>query len=76
LPSGSSLTFNIPLDEQVDVQPLVLGKVKVTAGRSPGGRSDRKNTIYTIDAVSGTVARFVLEDGRRARIRGGGAYRP
>ena len=27
------------------------------------------NGIYTIDAVSGTVARFVPEDGRRARIR-------
>ena len=27
------------------------------------------NGIYTIDAVSGTVARFVPKDGRRARIR-------
>ena len=27
------------------------------------------NAIYTIDAVSGTVARFVPKDGRRARIR-------
>jgi len=44
-------------------------KVKVTAGRLPGGRGERNNAIYTIDAVSGTVARFVPEDGRRARIR-------
>jgi hypothetical protein len=54
-PSGSSLTFNIPLDEQVDVQPLVLGKVKVTAGPNPGdhrvGVATESNVIYMIDTV-------------------------
>lgn len=61
---------------QVDVQPLVLGKVKVTAGRLPGGRGEGKNAIHMVDAVSGTVARFVPEDGRARPYLGGGAYRP
>jgi hypothetical protein len=33
---GQTLAFNIPLNDQVDAQPLVLGKVKVTAGPNPG----------------------------------------
>ena len=55
------------------MQPLVLGKVKVTAGPNPGdhrvGVATENNAIYMVDAVSGTLARCVVEDGRRVRIR-------
>ena len=34
-PRSFGQLFNIPLEDQIDVQPLV-GKVKVTAGPNPG----------------------------------------
>lgn len=55
--------FNIPLDDQVDVQPLVVPVVGVTAGSSQGARNvvyvaTENNTIYMIDTVKGTILFF------------------
>jgi hypothetical protein len=52
--------FNIALDDQVDVQPLIVPVVGVTAGPNQGAHNvvyvaTESNTIYMIDAVKGTV---------------------
>jgi hypothetical protein len=52
--------FNIPLDDQVDVQPLVFPLVNVTVGSNQGAHNvvyvaTESNTIYMIDTVSGQV---------------------
>jgi hypothetical protein len=52
--------FNIALDDQVDVAPVVVPVVAVTVGSSPGARNvvyvaTENNTIYMIDAVKGTL---------------------
>lgn len=52
--------FNIALDDQVDVSPLVVPVVGVTVGSSQGAHNivyaaTENNTIYMIDAVKGTV---------------------
>jgi hypothetical protein len=55
--------FNIALDDQVDVQPLVLPVINVTVGPNQGVHNvvyvaTENNTIYMIDAVKGTVLFF------------------
>ena len=52
--------FNIALDDQVDVQPLIVPVVGVTVGSDPGAHNvvyvaTENNTIYMIDAVKGTI---------------------
>jgi hypothetical protein len=52
--------FNIALDDQVDVAPLVVPVVGVTVGSSQGAHNvvyvaTENNTIYMIDAVKGTI---------------------
>jgi len=52
--------FNIPLDDQVDAQPLIVPIVNVTVGSSRGVRNvayvaTENNTIYMIDNVAGTI---------------------
>src|ERR1700722_18614664 len=52
--------FNGPLDDQVDVQPLVLPVVNVTVGSHQGAHNvvyveTENNTIYMIDAVKGDI---------------------
>jgi len=52
--------FNIPLDDQVDVAPLVVPDVDVAVGSNKGDHTvvyvaTENNTIYMIDAVNGTV---------------------
>ena len=52
--------FNIALDDQVDVQPLIVPIVNVTVGSNQGDHNvvyvaTENNTIYLIDAVKGTV---------------------
>ena len=54
------LLHTVPLDDQVDAQPLVVPGVNVTAGNHPGVHdvvyvATEGNTIYAIDAQSGTV---------------------
>ena len=50
----------VPLDDQVDAQPLVVPKVKITAGNYQGLHNvvyvaTDNNSIYAIDTTSGTV---------------------
>ncbi len=60
---GSSLfgvLKSIPLDDQVDAQPLVVPGVTITAGTHPGKHdvvyvATENNTVYAIDAESGAV---------------------
>jgi hypothetical protein len=52
--------FNIALDDQVDVQPLIVPVVNVTVGSNKGDHNvvyvaTENNTIYMIDAVKGTI---------------------
>jgi hypothetical protein len=54
------LLHNVPLDDQVDAQPLVVPGVMITAGASQGQHdvvyvATEGNTIYAIDAHSGAV---------------------
>jgi hypothetical protein len=55
---GVQLT--VPLDDQVDAQPLIVPKVKITAGNFKGLHNvvyvaTDNNSIYAIDMTSGTV---------------------
>ncbi len=50
----------VTLDDQVDVQPLVVPHVKITAGSSTGEHevvyvATESNTVYAIDAKTGNV---------------------
>ena len=52
--------FNVALDDQVDVQPLIVPVVNVTVGSNQGDHNvvyvaTENNTIYMIDAVKGTI---------------------
>jgi hypothetical protein len=52
--------YNIPLDDQVDVQPLIVPIVDVSVGSKTGVHNvvyieTESNTIYMIDAVKGDV---------------------
>lgn len=54
------LLVNVPLDAQVDGQPLVVPGVLITAGNYTGVHdvvyvASENNTVYAIDAHSGTV---------------------
>ena len=54
------LLHNVPLDDQVDAQPLLVPGVTITAGNQQGKHdvvyvATEHNTIYAIDAESGTV---------------------
>lgn len=54
------LRSQVPLDDQVDTQPLIVPHVKITAGSSPGEHqvvyvATEGNTIYAIDASNGNV---------------------
>src|SRR5579863_10553570 len=54
------LLHNVPLDDQVDAQPLVVPGVLITAGTSQGQHdvvyvATEGNTIYAIDVHSGAV---------------------
>jgi outer membrane protein assembly factor BamB len=54
------LLFKVPLDAQVDGQPLVVPGVLITAGKYPGLHdviyvATENNTVYAIDADTGTV---------------------
>src|SRR5262249_17928358 len=55
-----SLMHTVSLDEQVDAQPLVVPNQSITAGTHPGTYEvvyvvAENNTIYAIDAASGTI---------------------
>jgi hypothetical protein len=52
--------YNIPLDDQVDAQPLLIPGVNITVGNYQGTHNvvyvaTENNSIYAIDAESGTV---------------------
>jgi hypothetical protein len=54
------LIQNVPLDDQVDMQPLVVPHVDIPTGPSPGVHdvvyvATEGNTIYAIDASSGEI---------------------
>jgi len=54
------LLHNVPLDDQVDGQPLVVPGVNITGGKHPGKHdvvyvATEGNSVYAIDAESGTV---------------------
>ncbi|HLJ29722.1 MAG TPA: DUF5666 domain-containing protein [Candidatus Angelobacter sp.] len=54
------LLHSVPLDEQVDGQPLLVPGVTITTGPQPGKHdvvyvATENNTIYAIDASSGVV---------------------
>jgi hypothetical protein len=54
------LLHSVTLDDQVDTQPLVVAREKITAGSSPGRHdvvyvATEGDTIYAIDASSGAV---------------------
>ncbi len=54
------LLTSVPLDDQVDAQPLVVPDVHITAGKYPGTHEvvyvvTGSNTVYAIDAHTGTV---------------------
>ncbi len=60
--SSSSFGFlhHVPLDDQVDGQPLVIPGVNITGGAHPGKHdvvyvATEGNTVYAIDAHSGIV---------------------
>jgi hypothetical protein len=58
--SSFGLLEAIPLDDQVDAQPLVVPHVLITAGSHQGEHdvvyvATEGNTVYAIDAHSGTV---------------------
>lgn len=60
--SESSLdSIVVPLDDQVDAQPLVVPRVKITAGPYRGTKHDivyvatANNTVYALDAGTGRV---------------------
>ena len=52
--------LSVPLDDQVDAQPLVIPGVNITGGSHPGKHNavyvaTENNTVYAIDVGSGTV---------------------
>jgi hypothetical protein len=54
------LLHSITLDDQVDAQPLIVPKIKIVGGPEPGKHdvvyvASESNTIYAIDASSGTI---------------------
>ena len=54
------LLHSVSLDDQVDAQPLIVPDEKITSGPDPGKHdvvyvATEANTIYAIDASSGTV---------------------
>jgi hypothetical protein len=54
------LIQNVTLDDQVDTQPLVVPRVDIPTGPSPGAHdvvyvATESNTIYAIDASSGEI---------------------
>lgn len=58
----SSLTsIVVPVDDQIDAQPLVVPGVKITAGPNRGKKQDvvyvatANNTVYAIDASTGKI---------------------
>lgn len=58
--SSFGLLHNVPLDDQVDGQPLLVPGVNITAGNNQGKHdvvyvATEGNTVYAIDAESGTV---------------------
>jgi hypothetical protein len=58
--SSFGLLHNIPLDDQVDGQPLLIPGVNITVGNYQGTHdvvyvATENNSIYAIDAESGTV---------------------
>ncbi len=58
--SAFGLLHNVPLDDQVDSQPLVVPGVMITAGANQGQHdvvyvATEGNTIYAIDVHSGAV---------------------
>jgi outer membrane protein assembly factor BamB len=58
--SNFGLLQSVPLDDQVDSQPLYMPAVNVTAGPYRGTHdvvyvATENNTLYAIDAKSGTV---------------------
>jgi len=58
--SSFGLLHTVPLDDQVDGQPLVVPGVNITAGSHQGKHdvvyvATEGNTVYAIDAESGTV---------------------
>lgn len=58
--SSFGLLENVTLDDQVDAQPLYLPNVTITAGNNQGVHNvvyiaTENNSIYAIDAQSGTV---------------------
>jgi hypothetical protein len=60
--NDSSLTsIVVPLDDQADAQPLVVPRVKITAGPNRGKKRDvvyvatANNTVYAIDASTGEI---------------------
>src|SRR5215469_3485166 len=58
--SSFNLLHTVVLDEQVDAQPLVVPNQSITGGPHPGTYevvyvATENNTIYAIDAASGTI---------------------
>jgi hypothetical protein len=58
--SSFGVLTTVPLDDQVDAQPLVVPNVDITAGKYKGLHSvvyvgTDNNSIYAIDTTSGTV---------------------
>ncbi|HEY6339664.1 MAG TPA: hypothetical protein VIW68_14320 [Candidatus Sulfotelmatobacter sp.] len=54
------LLYQVSLDDQVDAQPLIVPRIKITGGPSPGEHevvyvATESNTVYAIDAISGKV---------------------
>ncbi len=54
------LIQNVTLDDQVDTQPLIVPRVDIPTGPSPGAHdvvyvATESNTIYAIDASSGEI---------------------
>src|SRR5271166_1468764 len=58
--SAFGLLYNVALDDQVDGQPLLVPGVNITAGSHQGTHdvvyvATEGNTVYAIDAQSGTI---------------------
>jgi len=58
--SAFGLKYTIPLDQQVDAQPLVVPNVTVSGDPNPGTHdvvyvATQANTLYAIDPTRGTI---------------------
>ncbi|MFZ0478080.1 MAG: Ig-like domain-containing protein [Terriglobales bacterium] len=58
--SSFAVVESVPLDDQVDAQPLYMPGVNITAGSYPGTHNvvyvaTENNTVFAIDAQSGTI---------------------